>query len=363
MILKELDISTAEIKNANILIVDNNSDNLTELKQLISEFGSIDCFLNPIDAIENVFNTKYDLIIIDVDMNEMSGFDFAKKIKQNYLNIMTPILFISSETNAQIIINCYKYESASFINRPFNPIIVKTQIYNILKTEALKHSIEKEKEQFIATLTHDLKSPINAEICALTQLLNKNNPSLQNEMLEELLNSAKYMKLITENILCFYKHKNKGLVLNKESVDFVELVSSSINNLKYLADDKNIKINFSTNILNPQIELDVLEIKRVINNLLSNAIEYSYQNNNIDINLKILGKNFVFEIKDYGIGIRTEHLNNIFDEYMTLAKQHKKTGFGLGLNICKKIIEQHNGEISIDSTYGTGTSIQFKLPA
>ena len=359
MILKEDYQSTTEIKNANILIVDNNISNILELKQLIQEFGKIEFNQNPIEAVNNLNNTKYDLIIVDVCMNEMTGFQFAHHIKQSHLNLMTPIMFVSAVSDAQTIINCYKYESASFMNRPFNPIIAKTQIYNILKTEALKHSIEKEKEQFIATLTHDLKSPINAEICALTQLLKKD----KNEMLEELLNSAKYMKLITENILCYYKQKNKGISLKKEVVNFEELISSSINDLKYLANDKNIKINFHTNINKPCIELDVLEIKRVINNLLSNAIEYSFKDNCIDINLNTKNNAFIFEIRDYGIGINTENLNNIFDEYMSLAKQHKKTGFGLGLNICKNIIERHNGEISIDSTYGKVTSIQFKIPA
>lgn len=363
MILKDSNISTTEITNANILIVDNNIENILEIKNLINEFGNIEYSQNPVDAVGLINSKKYDLIIVDVCMQEISGFQFAEKIKQSNVNLITPIMFTSTISDAQTIINCYKYESAFFTNRPFNPVITKIQIHNILKTEALKCSIEQEKELFIATLTHDLKSPINAEICALKQLLKKKNSNQQNEMLEELLNSAKYMKLITENILCYYKQKNKGLSLNKEVVNFEDLIESSINDLKYLANDKNIQINFHTDILEPSIRLDVLEIKRVINNLLSNAIEYSFKDNCIDINLNTQNNNFIFEIRDYGIGIHAENLKNIFDEYMSLAKEQKKIGFGLGLNICKKIIEQHNGEISINSTYGAGTSIQFKLPA
>ena len=359
MIVQNSSKYTPEILKSNILIVDNNLTNIIELKKLISTYGKVDYQQNPITAIINIEHTKYDLIIIEIQMKEMSGFDFAQKIKQSHLNITTPILFLSSGSDTETIINCYKYEGASYINRPFNPNIAQIQIHSILKTEALKHSIEKEKEQFIATLTHDLKSPINAEICALNQLLKKD----KNEILEELLNSAKYMKLITDNILCYYKQRNKGILLKKETVNFKELILSSINDLKYLANDKNIKINFCTKINKPYIEIDILEIKRVINNLLSNAIEYSYNNNCIDINLESKNNSFIFEIKDYGIGINTENLNNIFEEYMTLAKQYKKTGFGLGLNICKKIIEQHNGEISINSKYGSGTSIKFQLPA
>lgn len=358
--LQEQFLSTTEIKNSNILIVDNDNSQVFEIKNLIKGFGNVNSCLSPLDAKELLYTTKYDLIILEINLKEMSGFDFAKIIKQSFLNFLTPILFISANSDAETIVNCYKYESASFINRPFEPLIARTQIYNILKTEALKHSIEKEKESFIATLTHDLKSPINAEICALTQMLKKDDS--KNEILQELLNSAKYMKLITENILCFYKQKLKGISLKKEMVNFKDLVASSINNLKYLADDKNIKINFKNSITNSEIELDALEIKRVINNLLSNAIEYSHKNNFIDIELNTDDQNFIFEIRDYGIGINTENLNNIFDEYVSLAKEQKKIGFGLGLNICKKIIEQHNGKISINSEYGEGTSIKFAIP-
>lgn len=356
--------STTEIKNANILIVDNNINNIIELKSLIEKFSTVEFFQNPIDALNEIELKKYDLIILDVNMQELSGFQFVEKIRKGYLNMMTPILFLSSITDSETIVKCYKYESASFMNRPLIPMIAKTQILNILKTEALKTSIDKEKENFVATLTHDLKSPINAEICALKQLL-KNKPSnYNNEMLQELLNSAKYMKLITDNILCFYKQKNNGLSLKKELTNFKELVESSINDLKYLANDKNIKINLKTdNNLTPSIKLDVLEIKRVINNLISNAIEYSYSNNKIDIFLNLKNNKCIFEIRDYGIGIDTKNIKNIFEEYVSLAKQHKKTGFGLGLNICKKIIEQHKGQISIASKYGSGTSIKFSLPA
>ena len=173
MIVKKQVISTTEQLNSRILIVDNNISNIIELETLVKEYGSIDIQQNPLEAKKYLNNTKYDLIIVDIDMNEMTGFEFAKLIKESFLNFLTPILFTSNNFDSEKIVKCYKYESASFIKRPFIPIVTQTQIFNILKTEALKHSIERVKENFIATLTHDLKSPINAEICALKQMLKK----------------------------------------------------------------------------------------------------------------------------------------------------------------------------------------------
>ena len=253
----------------------------------------------------------------------------------------------------------------SYIEKPFHPNIVKSQIYNLLKTEENKISLEKEKENFVATLTHDLKSPINAEITALNYLL-KDNPTkdkpIQKEMLSELLNSAKYMKLITDRILAHYKQKNTDLILNKEICSLKEIVISCINELNYQTTKKNLQIRLFSEPDNYLINIDYIEIKRVINNLLSNAIEYSNKNSYIDITLAKDNDKYIFKIKDYGLGIDLEKYNCVFDEYMTLSKNHKKVGFGLGLNICKSIINAHNGDISISSQPQKGTEITFTLP-
>ena len=298
-------------------------------------------------------------------MPEISGFELAEIIKQSSLNNSTPIIFISAVSGTENILNGYNMGAYSYIEKPFHPNIVKSQIYNLLKTEENKISLEKEKENFVATLTHDLKSPINAEITALNYLL-KDNPTkdkpIQKEMLSELLNSAKYMKLITDRILAHYKQKNTDLILNKEICSLKEIVISCINELNYLTTEKNLQIRLFSEPDNYLINIDYIEIKRVINNLLSNAIEYSNKNSYIDITLAKDNDKYIFKIKDYGLGIDLEKYNCVFDEYMTLSKNHKKVGFGLGLNICKSIINAHNGDISISSQPQKGTEITFTLP-
>lgn len=356
-----------KLEHSKVLIVDDNELNIKLLTEILGDLGiQITTCLHPMSALELIKTEKFDLFLLDILMPALSGFELAEEIKKTNINSISPIIFISAISGTENIINGYNLGACSYIEKPFNPNIVKSQIYNILKTEEEKHIIEKEKESFIATLTHDLKSPINAEISALQYLLKKcpnDIKNLQNELLSDLLNSAKYMKQITDKILCHYKQKNNKVSLHKEKVSFSALVISSIEELKYLANEKNLKIQYKTNIENDFVKVDILEMKRVFNNIISNAIEYSEQDGTIDISLELNNQNFICKIKDNGIGIDLSSIGNVFDEYVTFAKKLKKTGFGLGLNICKKIINMHNGNISMFSEPNKGTLIQFTIPA
>ena len=353
------------LKNSKILIVDDNNLNIELLNELLSDIGvKITSHSNPLHAIESIKKEKYDLLLLDILMPEMSGFELAETIKNTETNKNTPIIFISAVSGNENIVNGYSLGAYSYIEKPFSPSVVKAQIYNVLKKDEENKALEQLNESFVASLTHDLKSPINAEICALKQLITtKKNKAPQNmEILSELLNSAQYMKLITDKILCHYTRKNNQITLKKEKVNITEFVQECIGEIKFLCKDKNITIRIHNNILTSYIEIDRIEIKRVINNLISNAIEYSHKNGIIDIFIDEANGYMFFTVKDYGLGIDLNKYKTVFNEYMSLSKEYKKVGFGLGLNICKSIIEAHSGEIFIESEKEKGTSVKFSLP-
>ncbi len=359
------DIQYIPLNNANIMIVDDNELNIKLLSDILCNLGiKIVTCNNPVEALTLANNEKFDLFLLDILMPEMSGFELAEEIKKT-VNSTSPVIFVSAISGTQNVMNGYNLGACSYIEKPFYPNIVKAQIYNLLKLESDKKQEEHNKETFIATLTHDLKSPINAEINALKILTDNkvSNKSLRNEILSELLNSAKYMKLITDRIICHYRQKHAKINLSPERACFNNIVLSCINELKYMADEKNITIEYSSESDNIFANVDVIEIKRVINNLLSNAIEYSHQDGTIEINLEKSKGDLIFTIRDHGIGIDLNKHNRIFDEYITLSKEQKKIGFGLGLNICKKIIGAHKGKIEIESKPNIGTAIKFKIPA
>lgn len=353
------------LKSSKILIVDDNEMNIELIKETLADLNiTITACSDPVTAINRIKSERFDLLLLDILMPEYSGFELAEIARKSEFNHSTKIIFISAISESRNKINGYKLGACSYIEKPFSPCIAKAQIYNFLKTTETEKAKKKEEEHFVATLTHDLKSPINAEILALNQLI-KTTPNKKNtddEMLTELLNSAKYMKQITDNILSHYKQKTGKLILKKEYVNPYKLIMSSIEELKYLAVEKNINIRFCNSTDMTDIFIDSLEIKRVINNLITNAIEYSYPNGYIDIKSESDKNYMTFEIKDNGAGVDLSKYKKIFDEYVTLSKENKKIGFGLGLSICKNIIEAHGGEINIYSELKKGTTVKFYIP-
>lgn len=222
-----------------------------------------------------------------------------------------------------------------------------------------------ETETFIAMLMHDLKTPINAEILALEILLEREKSLMsefQYEILQDILNTTKFMKNMTENALLKYKLGSDSFELIKNCYSLEKIIRQCIKDIKHLYMIKNQKIIFNCDTENSNANLDGLEIRRVIQNLLTNAIEYTPKNKEIFINLFKEKTNICCSVKDSGCGINLENPDDIFNKYLSLAKKQKKLGTGLGLYIAKEIIDAHNGKISVDTKINEGTTITFSIP-
>lgn len=356
----------SSILHSKIMIVDDNPLNIELLEEILSTFNaSIYKFLKPKEAYQIVENMKFDLVLLDVMMPEMSGFELAKKIKNTKLNKHVPIIFISALSDAQNKIRGYDLGSFAYIEKPFDVNIVKSQIFNLLKNQKTQELLNSAQESFLATIAHDLKTPINAEINALNLLLNKNLGNLgelQQEILEDILSSTKFMQDMVENILCKNKIDNNKIGLCKEVYSLKKVVEHCIELTKYILTPKNQKIEFECKIENTLLPLDFMEIKRAVHNLIANASEYSPDGSKIIIKIIQNNNKIGLYIQDFGTGIELEDQKDIFYQYISYAKKYKKVGTGLGLYITKRIIEAHNGEITLESKLDYGTRITFLLP-
>ncbi len=354
------------LKGLKIMIVDDNQMNIDLLTETLSAMGlEITTFIKPAEASKIVDNKKFDLFLLDIMMPEMSGFDLANIIKTTKLNSDTPIVFISALSDPENKIRGYNAGSCAYIEKPFNVQVVRSQIYNLLKTKKLQEALSDKKETFLAMVTHDLKSPVNAEICALEMLLKNHNEIFddnKNEIIKDILGAAKYMKNLIDNITQKYKCDYKSIVLNKEPYSLKILVSECIEEAKYFFEDKKQKLILNCNAQDTNLFIDIVEIKRVINNLLINACEYGYKNSNVYIELSENPHEYIFSVKNCGHGIPLSNPDDVFEKFMSVAQNDKKAGTGLGLYICKKIIEAHNGTIHAESKIEDYTKISFTLP-
>ena len=211
-----------------------------------------------------------------------------------------------------------------------------------------------QRETYVATLTHDLKTPTIAQIKALDLLLNDHMGPLNNEQKELLTltkDSCNFMYEMLSTLLSTYKYENGDYALNCEKCNIISLVK-----------EKNVSIRINTEGTFFDTECDRMQIKRVVTNILGNAISYAYNNTEIVITIKQNENNISFEAKNESPYINPETIEGLFKKYVSHAAKYNKIGVGLGLYLSKQIIDAHNGEIYAQSFKENYNIFGFNIP-
>lgn len=218
-----------------------------------------------------------------------------------------------------------------------------------------------DSETMLAMLSHDLKTPINASIMAISLLNDKKLSPLnayQKEILDNVLGSMKYSKTLIEDILDRYKFKNSIYKLNKTPVNFEDFINSVLNDTRYIFADKSQKITLISDIKNPVISIDTIEISRVIHNLFSNSSKYAPENSNIIIRIFDNRRNMFFSVENQGNCAINPF--KMFEKKVTTNNNSKTISTGLGLYIVKRIINAHGGNVFAE--VNKTVRVTFNLP-
>ena len=218
-----------------------------------------------------------------------------------------------------------------------------------------------DSETMLAMLSHDLKTPINASIMAISLLNDKKRSPLntyQKEILDNVMDSMKYSKVLIEDILDRYKFKNDIYKLNKTYIDFVDFVNSIINDVRYIFAEKSQKITVISDIENINVLIDTLEISRVIHNLISNSSKYAPPKSNIVIRIFENKRNVFFSIENQGNCKLSPF--QMFEKKVSTYNNSKTISVGLGLYIVKRIINAHGGDVFAE--VNNTIRVTFNLP-
>lgn len=232
----------------------------------------------------------------------------------------------------------------------------------IFKNIDQEKNLEKRKKELIATLTHDLKSPILAQIRSIDLLLNEyfgKLTQLQFDIISQIKKSCEYSNYLVFNILDSYFYSNGKIILKPDNFDFVNLICDITDALQTILLEKEQK--FVLNIPEKvEIYADKLQIKRVIVNLLNNAIKHGLKNSKIHIFVKENTDDIVFKVTNSCHNVDTDELKELFEKYK--SKKFSTQGTGLGLYLSKQIINKHNGHIFAEPFSNTIYAITFNLP-
>ncbi|MCR4881517.1 MAG: hybrid sensor histidine kinase/response regulator [bacterium] len=357
-----------DIDTARILMLDDDELATKTFKLLLSMRTSFDVvtFNSAEAALDFLKENEVDLVVSDFVMPDMNGIEFLtelKKIKPSVTSIL--LTGYADKENAIKAINevgIYKY-----LEKPWNDDDLIMNIKNgversrLVETIKMQKEIERLRNDFIATLTHDLRTPLLAAIQTLEFFLDGTLGEIsdkQKKFLSTMLGSNEDMLGLVNALLEVYKYEAGNYVLNKEHFDFVPLVNQSLQEITAIAQKKNINI---VNNMPPSVIIyaDKRELRRVVANFIGNAIVHTKDT----IEVKISKENDIikFSVKDNGEGISDEDAKKLFKRFSQGTSKKRSTGTGLGLYLSRQIIEAHGGEIGLDTKLNEGSEFYFKL--
>jgi len=227
--------------------------------------------------------------------------------------------------------------------------------------EELKRS-NQELEQFAYIASHDLQEPLRM-VSSFTQLLQKRYQDKldeeANEFIDYAVNGAKRMQHLINDLLTFSRVGTRGKPF--ELTDMNKILENVLRNLNFKIKENNVEINYD---VLPTIKVDKSQMNRVFQNLISNAIKFRREDvpPKIDISFEETDTEWIFSIKDNGIGVDPQFFDKIFVIFQRLHKRGEYEGTGIGLAVCKKIIERHGGDIWVESENQDGSTFFFSLP-
>ena len=229
------------------------------------------------------------------------------------------------------------------------------------------HTSNAVKDKLFSIISHDIRSPFNS-LNGFIELINMKYDEYTDEKKKEMLGiisgSAKNVYTLLDNLLSWSRSQRGTIKFNVQATEVASLISSKIELLRYLALEKNIRLEPACSLGEIVVELDPDLIAVVIQNLLTNAIKFTHQDGKIQVDCRLESENLIISVSDNGVGISEENLEKLFssDTNFTTRGTKSEKGTGLGLIVCKDFVDIHHGQIWVESVTGKGSTFFIRLP-
>lgn len=380
-------MSDYDYGSATILIVDDEPNNLKLLYDLlIDQHFEVRAARDGETALAAVQDNLPDLILLDIKMPTMDGYEVCRRLKENAATREVPVIFISALNQVTDVVKAFQMGGIDYITKPFQleEVLARVRTHLTLlyqrqhlaiqneQIEAMRRKdrqrfdkITQMREHFVRAAAHDLKNPLGiimgyADIMQRLDLV-RSEPNLKH-IAEEISRSSDTMLELVTDILEIMQLQS-DYSLSFEDVNLQVMLTEHVEKHRFQALEHGIVITLTMPDAPLLHEVDAQYIQRAFDNLVSNAIKYSPDDTQIEIRLSATDEHTVLEVSDEGYGIDADVIGHLFDPFFRAPIKGKTIeGTGLGLAIVKEIVEQHRGRITVNSTLGAGSTFRITLP-
>ncbi len=373
---------TEQPRRHSILMVDDTPTNVRLLSDLLVSRGyEVREALNGPAALAMVKANPPDMILLDIFMPEMDGYQVCELLKADPQTRDIPVIFISALSDIDNIVKGFEVGGVDYVTKPFKfrEVLARVATHLMLveqrkEIQSLRQqdresfeSLNKMKDEFISMATHDLRNPLNVILGYAVVLDRLEVVDHQKELLDDtrqaIRQNVQKMRTLVTDILDMAQVKSVT-GLETAPMPLGAFLQECLDGFRVVAQQKNITLKYDPPVEEIQVTLNRQYMARVMDNLVSNAIKYTPSSGCVTLTVQNDPSQVVIRIADTGIGISADDLPHLFDAFYRVSHvQHEDIeGSGLGLAIVKTIVEKHNGQIAVSSTPGQGSTFCITLP-
>ena len=360
-----------------ILIVDDVVSNVLLLKILLTNEKFQVCTANCGNmCIEQAKAEKPDLILLDVMMPDISGFDTAVILKKDPETADIPIIFLTALNNPSDLVHGFQVGANDFLTKPFNKEELVVRVMHQITLVAAKRLIQKQNEELRATINnrdkmysviaHDLRSPMASIRMVLNLVVTSMSPEVIGPELFELLDKANKESEechdLLDNLLKWTKSQTGRLNVLLQDLDLNDIIPGVVDIFEMIALTKKIKLQYVGTQAPLVVRADNDMLKTIVRNFMSNAVKFSPENSVIEITMKEEGQFAKVSVRDHGVGIEPDRLGSIFHKGETTYGTDGEEGSGLGLQLCADFARKIGGDVQVESTLNEGSTFSVFIP-
>ena len=358
----------------NIMVVDDTPANLKLLEGMLQQRGcQVRSFLRGRLALDAAATEPPDLILLDVNMTEMNGYEVCKELKADAKLKDIPVLFISALNETSDKVKAFDCGGVDYVTKPFQFKEVYARVETHLELRRQKRELQenyarlRELETLRDNLTHmiihDMRSPLSGMLGYLDLVRMKISAKLgpvESEYFNLVQRSAEKMVRMTTAVLDVSQLESGQMPLNRQAYDLTVLARTAVESLGSLVGQRRLSMEASPEPVMAKADKEIIE--RVITNLLSNALKFTPDFGDVRITASRKDAMARLAVTDTGPGIPAEHHAKIFEKFGALDKGAHGYSTGLGLAFCKLAVEAHGGKMGVESEVGKGSAFWFELP-